>query len=368
MGFPRLMIDLAKLEANARWVADLCRKYGVSVFGVTKACCGDPEVGKAMLRGGVAGLADSRLANLERLREAGIKAPLLLLRSPMPSEIPAVVRLAEASLNSEPGVVRELDRQARQQGLAHQVILMADLGDLREGVWPDKVLESAREMHSLEERPPGDAAGARQPGIHLAGLGTNFACFGGVIPSLPALQRLAELAGRCREEIGVDMQILSGGNSTSLHLLASGDWWPGINHLRVGESILLGYDLVSRQPFAGMHQDAFVLEAEVIEIGLKPSVPIGEIGFDAFGNRPLFKDRGLRRRAIVALGKQDLGAGHVAPQDPGVEVLGASSDHLILDVTDVSGAVRAGDRLRFRPDYGAILGACTSPYVEKITS
>lgn len=362
MGFPRLLIDLAKLETNARWVTDLCRRHGVSVFGVTKACCGDPEVGGAMLRGGVEGLADSRLINLRRLKEAGIKAPLLLLRSPMPSEIPAVVQLAGMSLNSDPGVIRELDRQARQQGVLHRAILMVDLGDLREGVWPDRVLELVREVHSLEEHARDYATGVR-----LAGLGTNFACFGGVVPSLPALGGLAELAGRCRREVGVDMPVLSGGNSTSLHLLAEGAWQPGINHLRVGESILLGYDLVSRRPFAGMHQDAFLLEAEVIETGRKPSVPTGEIGFDAFGNRPHFEDRGLRQRAIVALGKQDLGAGHVMPEEAGVEVVGASSDHLILDVTAAAGPVRVGDRLRFRPDYGAILGACTSPYVEKIT-
>ena len=77
MPTPYLTIDLDKIEHNARSVAALCRQHAIEVTGVTKGACGHPAVAKAMLRGGVASIADSRLRNLKRLRDAGVAANML---------------------------------------------------------------------------------------------------------------------------------------------------------------------------------------------------------------------------------------------------------------------------------------------------
>ncbi|MDI4740284.1 hypothetical protein MJN54_33745, partial [Salmonella enterica subsp. enterica serovar Kentucky] len=41
----------------------------------------------------------------------------------------------------------------------------------------------------------------------------------------------------------------------------------------------------------------YILEAEIIELNSKPTVPVGELGVDAFLQSKTFVDRGIRRRA-----------------------------------------------------------------------
>ena len=131
-------------------------------------------------------------------------------------------------------------------------------------------------------------------------------------------------------------------------------------------SILLGTEAVDRTAVPGCHLDAFMLAAEVIEVAQKPSVPIGKIGQNAFGVVPVFEDRGRRRRAICAIGRQDVDPDSMRPVDPGISILGASSDHLICDVEDAVRPVKTGDILTFVPGYSALLRAATSPFVSKV--
>ncbi|MEW6725036.1 MAG: alanine/ornithine racemase family PLP-dependent enzyme [Bacillota bacterium] len=350
MALPYLEINPDKVQQNAEIITGAARAAGISVAGVTKVTCAQPEVGRVLLDGGCSYLADSRLENLARLRGAGLPRPYLLLRLPSPSRAAETVELADCSLVSETSTVRCLGEAARAAGKTHRVILMVDLGDLREGVWPDRTLETARAMAEI-------------PGIELHGLGTNLTCYGGVCPTPENLGRLAALAAELRQSLGLELPVVSGGNSSSLDMLFAGQLPARINHLRIGEGILLGRETVARQPVPGAHLDAFRLVAEVVEVGFKPSVPIGRIGQDAFGNTPVFEDRGIHRRAILAIGRQDVSPDALTPVED-VDILGASSDHLLVDVTRLS-EVAVGDTLSFIPDYGGVLALSTSPYVEK---
>ena len=160
-------------------------------------------------------------------------------------------------------------------------------------------------------------------------------------------------------------QVISGGNSSSLSLMLEGCLPAGINNLRLGESIILGRETIARRPLPGLHTDAVTLQAEVIEVKDKPSVPIGEIGQDAFGRTPVFADRGWQRRAILAVGQQDVDPEGLIPLEPGLQVLGASSDHLLLDTTDYPGEVQVGQIISFGLTYAALLRASTAAYVEE---
>lgn len=348
--YPKLVINLKKLEDNARLLAGLCFAENIEPVGVTKVTCGDPKVARAMLAGGIRVLAESRLENARRLREAGIDAPLLLLRLPMPSQADGVVKLFQTSLNSELATIRALDAAAGRAGLLHKVILMIDLGDLREGIMPDQLEETVRGIIPLKN-------------IRLLGLGTNLTCYGGVIPTRENLGQLLEYNRRAQTIYTRPLPVISGGNSSSLPLLLAGRL-PPVTQLRLGESIVLGRETVARQPLAGAHLDCFQLQAEVIELRQKPSVPIGEIGQDAFGGTPVFTDRGEHLRAILALGRQDVVVDGLETP-PGVEILGASSDHLLLDVSEYPEPLKVGDVLTFTPGYGALLAAMTSPFVVK---
>ena len=344
-----LSIDLEKITANTRRV--VAALGGLHVVGVTKVTCGTPEVGRAMLAGGAQARGESRLENVARLRAAGITSPIWLLRSPTPAQAAETVRLTDVSLESELETVLALERACGEAGRRHGVIAMVDLGDLREGLLPADLPGFAAAVEGLEH-------------VELAGIGVNLTCYGAVRPTARNLGELATLAAQIERRLGRRLAFVSGGNSSSIALTIAGGMPAAISNLRIGETILLGVATLTRDPTLGLHLDAFVVAAPVIECRVKPSLPTGETAQDAFGNRPTFVDRGRRRRAICALGRQDAPPDGLMPVDPRVEVLGASSDHLILDVEALEPPPRLGDLIAFVPTYGATLQLSTSPYVD----
>ena len=349
---PRLELFPERIAANARAVVGLCHRHGVQVAGVAKGAAAHPAVLRALAAGGADMLADSRVPNLRAAARIGLEHPRLLLALPTPSRARDVVRWADVSLNSSLETLRLLSRAAASRGVRHQVVIMVDLGDLREGVWPDRAVALVRGAAAL-------------PGLQVLGLGSNLACFGGVIPATGNMEALVALRDTCREATGLGLDLLSGGNSANLPLLLAGGMPSAINHLRIGETILLGRNVLDRSPWPGTRQDTFRLVAEVVEVERKPSAPIGARGQDAFGQHPVFVDRGRRLRAICNLGRQDVRVDGITAELPGIVVLGGSSDHLILDVEDCGEPVAVGTELAFAPGYGALLALSTSPYVSK---
>ena len=352
MNTPYLTIDLAKIEHNTRTIVGLCKEYGIQVTGVTKATCGHPDVAQAMLRGGAISIADSRLENIQRLKAAGVDANFMLLRVPALSTVEAVISTVDVSLNSELATLEALSDAALRVGKVHDVILMIDLGDLREGFWPNGITALVRQIPEL-------------PGIRILGLGANLACFGGVMPSAQNMQHLVDHASDIEEGLGIKLEWLSAINSSGLELIAAGGMPDRINHARIGEAILLGRETIHRKPWPGTFQDAFVLHAEIIELKHKPSAPVGARGEDAFGHLTSFGDQGNRLRALLNMGREDIDIEGTRPLDPGTSILGASSDYLVVDVTDAKKVSRLGDELAFSMNYSALLAAMTSGYICK---
>jgi predicted amino acid racemase len=344
-------VDLGKIEENTRAIVEALP--GVNVVGVTKVTCGSPEVARAMLAGGVTALGESCLENAARLREAGVAAPIWLLRAPAPALADEAVRLAEVSLVSEIAIVEALDAAAGRAGCRHGIVAMVDVGDLREG------------MMSAEL--PGflDYA-ATCPNIRILGIGASLTCYGAIVPDEANLGLLSILAAEAEEDLGLHL-LVSGGNSTSIAPVMSGRAPQAIDNLRIGEAIVLGVDPATREPIPGLalHRDAVTVAAPVIECKVKPSLPVGTPAQDAFGNVPHFEDRGLRRRAICAIGRQDVVPEQLRPVDPRVVILGASSDHLVLDVEDLPVPPEIGEPIVFVPGYSSTLHLFTSPYVAK---
>jgi predicted amino acid racemase len=350
---PRLEIYSRRIENNARVVIKLCHAHGLQVACVTKVTCAHLAVVRALEAGGADMIADSRILNLQSMANTGVRQPLMLLRIPAIHRAADIVRCADISLNSSVETVRLLSQAAEFYKVQHKVILMIDLGDLREGVWPDRAGDVLRGVAHL-------------PHIEVIGLGANLACYGGVIPTTEKMNMLIELRDQCRKASGLELNTLSGGNSANLPLLAAGGMPPEINHLRIGETILLGRSVIDRSPWPGTRQDTFRVVAEVREIERKPSVPVGFRGQDAFGGTPEFVDRGIRKRAICNIGRQDIVVDNLQPEDPSILVLGGSSDHLILDVEGARREVIVGSEIAFQPGYGALLAASTSPYMQKV--
>lgn len=350
MKTPRLEIDLAKIGHNVRELVRLYGAKGARIIGVTKGVLGDPVISDVFVRNGITVLADSRIANLRRMQEAGIKATWLLLRMPAPSDAGEVVRYSDISLNTELAVIRKLSEAALRRGVPHKVILMVELGDLREGIMPQDLDAAVEETLALA-------------GVRLAGIGVNLSCYGGVKPDKNNMSRLSSLARGIEEKFKVTLEFVSIGCSTVYTWLKDVDRALNINCVRTGDSLLLGGRDLEEKGIPGLRYDAFTLVAEVIESKVKPSVPEGEIGIDAFGTIPTFVDRGIIRRLILNIGRQDVLFTQLYPRAD-IEILGASSDHLIADAKKTNLGV--GDEVEFDMDYGAMLQAMTSPYVAKI--
>jgi len=348
--WPRLVVNARAIEENARRVVQKCSGAGISVSGVTKGMCAHEDIVRAMVSGGCAELADSRVSNLAALQAMNTGLPLLLLRIPMLSELPIVVSRADCSLVSTAETVDGLENACADSGLSHEVIVMVDLGDLREGVWMD---DTGRIAEALK----------RSRRVRCRGIGVNFGCYGGTLPTREKLLQLIRIGKELEREVGYPLSVFSGGATSSLLLVERGEIPPGINSLRVGEGILLGEDVTSMRSIPWLRQRTMWLEAELVEVRKKPSIPVGPVGADAFGNRPVFEDRGIRMRAIAAVGRQDVLIEGLVSELEGISILGASSDHMILDVEDAAVPLAQGDKLKFFPDYGAMLALATSPYV-----
>jgi len=304
------------------------------------------------VEGGVDGLADARMENVMELRKKGFTLPITMLRLPRLSDVINVVKHTDASINSEIIVIEALAKAAKKFKKIHQVILMIDVGDLREGLLKENVLEVAKQISCFKE-------------IKLAGLGTNMGCFGGILPSPDNLGLLVKIGLYVERELGIQLEIISGGGTSSLYLLENHQVPVGVNQLRIGEGILLGTDTTNNRKISWLHQDVFLLRAEVIEVNSKPTMPTGTIGRDAFGHIPEFVDIGVRKRAIVSMGKQDVNVEGINPIDEKLIILGASSDHLIVDITDSEQAIKVGDQIAFSLNYAGLLSVSDSKYVKK---
>ena len=274
--------------------------------------------------------------------------PFLLIRIPGLTELPATVALCDLSLQSDRTTLDALEQECRRQNKTHGVIVMADLGDLREGFWDGNELVDAC-VHVERDLPH----------VHLSGIGVNLSCYGSIQPTPEKMGQLTALARRVEEAIGRKLEIVSGGATSSYTLVHWGTMPEGINHLRIGENILLGYDLPNLWHIEDMdylRQDTFTLTAEVIEVREKPTYPQGEFCIDAFGRKPVYEDYGVRRRALLALGRADVGElESLTPLDSGVTVVGGSSDHCILDVTDCPRSLQVGDTVSFALRYSHLL-------------
>ena len=349
-GAPRLEIDLDKIFHNAHTLVQRLGRREISATGVTKATLGSADIANVFLRAGIRSLGDSRIENIESMRRANVASEMTLIRSPMISQAAQVVEFADVSCNTEIGVIRQLSAEARKAGLTHRVLLMVELGDLREGIMPDDLIPVVRETLCL-------------PNIELEGIGTNLACRSGVSPDANNMAKLSDLANLVETTTGHPLRLVSGGNSASLTWALGNADVGRINNLRLGEAILLGREPLQRLPIPDLYTDAITLKAEVIESKLKPSKPSGVIAQNAFGEQQARADRGQALQTILALGRQDI--------DPeglqaavGIRICSVSSDHLVLE--SANHELSIGAEVTFQLNYSALLRAMTSPFVGKL--
>ncbi|MGX9372905.1 alanine/ornithine racemase family PLP-dependent enzyme [Mycoplasma sp. 3398] len=351
MGYPKIIINETKFKTNVRRAIEICKVKNIEVLAVTKGFCGNRRMAELYAEAGIKNFGDSRLDNFEIYKD--IPGHKQLLRIPMISEIPKMIELCDSSLNGNLDVIKKIsDYCLKNNKKPHEIVLMVDLGDRREGVLPEDALKSAKLINEMK-------------GVKLIGLGCNFGCYGARIPSDETMKQFVEIQHQIEGELNIKLTHMSGGNSLSLHMVWENRMPEEINVLRMGFAMIFGTEDMYRQTIDGMYRDAFRCEVEVVEVDYKSSMPIGACGIDAFGHVPYFEDIGNIKRIILAIGKLDTMFDAMIPYDEKLKILGGSSDHMIINAQDSDIEYKAGDIVTFGLDWGSLLYLFNSSYVIK---
>lgn len=364
MSFPRLQINLTKLTHNSRRLVDELHGMGIVVMGVNKVFNGCYHTAEAMVDGHMEVIAESMVTNLKKLE--GLPCHKAMLRSPGVSEVADVVKYADISLVSSIEVLEALSIEAGVQERCHQVMLMVDMGDLREGIWFENLVEIEDALRLI----------ISLPNLSLYGIGTNFGCYGTILATPKNTSHFVEIAKLMEKKLGVKFPYISGGNGSSYNLATQGLLPKEINHLRIGGQHIFGIEYVDGRYLDGyfhshkdidlLATDSYLFQAEVIEVRIKPTVPRGILSVDAFMKQKSFLDRGVRRTAVLGFGLQEVPFENIHPVNSGIRIMGQTSNHTIVDVEDAPEQINIGDIITFEVDYTALMHLCNAPGVEEV--
>ena len=343
--YPQLVVTPANMKSNMEKIIAIAKEGGMEVTGVGKGFCCLPECCEAMLAAGCINIGGARTGDLKKLKAHNPNIETLLTRIPMTSEAEEVVAYADISLVSELATLERLNEEAVKQGKVHKVIMMKDIGDRREGYFSkEKMVEDAVKVEN------------EMPGLRLHGVGANFGCYGSVVPTWEKLTDLVGCAEAIEEKIGRTLDVISSGGTQTLILVPDKEIPPRVNNIRVGIASITKAAYTWPADIEG-RLDTFRLRAEIVELKNKPTMPDGKLGAAALNEERKYEDLGIRKRAIVAVGRQDIGEGDesIMPVDPNIRIWGSSSDHTILDLEDCEKDYQLGDYVEFNINYVACM-------------
>lgn len=355
----RLTINLDVLQNNIQKIDALMQKHGATWTLVTKVLCGHADSLRALQSIGVRSMGDSRLGNLEAIERIVPDFDAWYLRLPHNTAIERIVRLSDVSLNSELETIELLEEEAKRQNKIHRIIIMIELGDLREGILPGALVEYYQRVFEMSH-------------VECIGIGANLGCISGLVPNIDQLTQLVMYHELLNLKFHRSLPLISAGSSVILPLLLEGQVPRGINHFRIGEAVFLGSDLINGGTLPGLRNDAITLEAEIVEIKEKSLVPTGLTSstvspFEELeGTERLIGQRGYR--AIVTLGHLDTIISGLTPLNENYHIAGASSDLTVVNIGDEPGILKIGDTITFRLNYSAMLHAMVGKYIDKMVA
>jgi len=339
-------LDKKFLDNNVEW--------GV----VTKLLCGNRLYIKELLRLGVKEMHDTRISNLRTIKSLNPEVQTVYIKPPAKRSIANVVKFADVSFNTDYSTIKSLSHEAGIQQKVHKIIIMIEMGDLREGVMGDQLMDFYAQVFEL-------------PNIEIIGIGTNLNCLNGILPNQDKLIQLSLYKQLIEVKFNRKIPWISGGTSVTLSMMINNQIPSGINHFRIGEALFFGNDLFNDRPFAGMKTDVLKLYTEIIELYEKPIVPSGEQKENVAGHIPTFNLEDIGKstfRAIIDIGLLDINPDYIIPEDESVRVIEASSDMLVIDLGDNLKKYKTGDLISFNLKYMGALGLLNSNYVEKVLS
>lgn len=350
-----LELKSSSLRHNFNYLDRRFAKYNKHWGVVTKLLCGNDLFLKEVVKLKPQEVHDSRLSNLEKLQELAPEIQRVYIKPPPTRSIKRLVACADVSLNTHIGTIQKINEEAQRQNKVHKIIIMVELGDLREGVMPENVVQFYQKVFELDH-------------IEVIGLGTALNCLNGILPTKEKLIQLSLYKELINAKFNTKIPWISAGSSITLPLLSRKQVPSSCNHFRVGETLFFGNDIFYKKPVSSMRQDVFTLKTEVIEIREKPMVATGFQGTNLLGESPEINMQELgaeSTRAIIDVGVLDVNPQDLTPLNGNIEVIGGSSDMIVVDLKDNKRNVRLGDQLSFRPNYTGVLSLMNSDYIDK---
>lgn len=351
-----MTLNQKKLKANYRFLDKLFTANNIDWAIVTKVLCGNKTYLKEVLDLGIKEVCDSRIRNLKAIKSLSEDVQTVYIKPPPKRSIKSVVRYADVSFNTETGTIRLLSEEAKRQGKVHKVVIMIELGDLREGIMGEHLIDFYRKIFEYDN-------------IEVVAIGSNFNCLHGVMPSQDKMVQLSLYKQLIEASFNKKIPYVTGGTSVVIPMLKRSQVPASINHFRVGETLFFGADLFNGGTIEGMHDDVFRLYSEIIEVTLKPTVPIGDLAQNPSGETYEIDESDYGKtsyRAILDIGLLDINPDYMIPDDPDVEIISASSDMLILDLGKNTQNRKIGDLVTFRLKYMGALSLFNSDYIDKV--
>ncbi|WP_226065011.1 alanine racemase [Kaistella polysaccharea] len=350
-----ITLHSTKLRHNFQVLDQLFQENKIEWAIVAKMLCGNEKFLQVLLNISDKEICDSRLSNLKTIKKLSPKTQTIYIKPPAKRLAESIVRFADVSFNTELATLEVLSEEAVKQNKIHKVVLMVEMGELREGIMARNLMSFYDEVLAL-------------PNIEVVGLGTNLNCLNGILPDEKKLIKLNRFKEIVEENSGEKIPYISGGSSVTIPLIFSREVPLGINHFRVGETLFFGTNVYKDSLLTGMYHDVFTLTAEIIEMQEKPTIPSGTAGTNLTGETPIFSEEEKGKsslRAIVDIGLLDIDHKDIEALIPEIEIIGASSDMLILDLGENSQNLEVGDTINFSMNYMAVLRAMNSDYVDK---
>lgn len=351
-----ITLNSNKLKYNYNYLNTLFEAHDIEWAIVAKLLCGNEKFLECLLEFSNKEVCDSRLTNLKHIKSISPETQTIYIKPPAKRLAKTIVKYADVSFNSEIETVKLLSHEAVLQNKIHKIVIMVEMGELREGIMVRNLSQFFGKVKKL-------------PNIDIVGVGTNLNCLNGILPDEKKLTKLNSFKEIIEESHQLRIPFISAGSSVTIPLIFQNKIHSGINHFRVGESLFFGTDVYNDSTISGMYQDVFKLTVEIIEIAEKPIVPAGLAGTNLVGEKPshnLANKGKTSVRAIVDIGILDIDPKSIQPFSKDMKIIGASSDMMILDLADNPENLQVGDNIEFSMNYMAVLRAMNSEYVDKV--
>lgn len=345
-----------KLEENYNFLNSIFKSKNIQWGVVSKLLCGNKIYLKEIISLGAKEIHDSRISNLKKIKELDYTIQTVYIKPPAKRSIKRIVEYADVSFNTEIYTIQMLSEEAKKQNKTHKIIIMIEMGDLREGIMGEDLIEFYDTI-------------IRLPNIEILGIGSNLNCLSGVMPTQDKLIQLSLYKQLIETKFNIVIPWVSGGTSVAIPLILKNARPMAVNHFRIGEALFFGKDLFTGKTIENMHNDVFKLFAEIIEITKKPDIPTGELGENVSGNTFSMQNiddfGGTSLRAIVDIGLLDMQPQYLETVDSEITIVDASSDMLIIDISNAAKPYKIGDLISFNIQYMGALYLLNSNYIEK---